>query len=307
MKEVDLAIIGGGPAGLSAGLYGARAMLKTVVLEKQSPGGQILLTDIIENYPGFPGGINPEELTKRMKTQVEDFGGEIILDDIDGIEKDGNLWKVNGWENEYLAKAVIIATGSDPRKLGVPGEKKFTGRGVSYCATCDAPFFKDQPVAVVGGGDSAVSEAIYITKYASKVYLIHRRDKLRAEMIWQKRAFENSKIEFIWDTVVEEIRGENKVKELLLKNIKTGENSTLPVEAIFIFIGMNPNVDLVKDIVKLTPGGKIDVNLRMETSAPGIFAAGDVINIPYEQVSIAVGTGAIAAMTAVEYINKNFG
>ncbi len=307
MKEVDLAIIGGGPAGLSAGLYGARAMLKTVVLEKQSPGGQILLTDLIENYPGFPGGINPEELTKRMKTQMEDFGGEVILDDIDGIEKNGNLWKVNGWENEYLAKAVIIATGSEPRKLEVPGEKKFTGRGVSYCATCDAPFFKDQPVAVVGGGDSAVSEAIYITKYASKVYLIHRRDKLRAEMIWQKRAFENPKIEFIWNTVVEEIRGENKVKELLLKNVKTGEETTLPVEAIFIFIGMNPNIDLVKDIVELTPEGKINVNLRMETSAPGIFAAGDVINIPYEQVSIAVGTGAIAAMSAVEYINKNFG
>lgn len=307
MKEVDIAIIGGGPAGLSAGLYGARAMLKTVVLEKQSPGGQILLTDLIENYPGFPGGINPEELTKRMKTQMEEFGGEVILDDIDGVEKYGDLWKINGWENEYIAKAVIIATGSEPRKLGVPGEKKFTGRGVSYCATCDAPFFKDQPVAVVGGGDSAVSEAIYITKYASKVYLIHRRDKLRAEMIWQKRAFENSKIEFIWNTVVEEIRGENKVKELLLKDVKTGEKSTLPVEAIFIFVGMNPNVELVKDIVNLTPEGKIDVNLRMETSVPGVFAAGDVINIPYEQVSIAVGTGAIAAMSAVEYINKNFG
>ena len=307
MREIDLAIIGGGPAGLSAGLYGARAMLKTVVLEKQSPGGQILLTDIIENYPGFPRGINPEELTKRMKQQVEEFGGEIILDDIDGLEKQGNLWKVNGWENEYLAKAVIIATGSEPRKLGVPGEKEFTGRGVSYCATCDAPFFKDQPVAVVGGGDSAVSEAIYITKYASKVYLIHRRDKLRAEMIWQKRAFENPKIEAIWDTVVTEIKGENKVKELYLKNVKTGEESKLPVEAIFIFVGMNPNVDLVKDIVKLTPSGKIKVNLRMETSVPGIFAAGDVTEVPYEQVSIAVGTGAIAAMTAVEYINKNFG
>ena len=307
MREIDIAIIGGGPAGLSAGLYGARAMLKTVVLEKQSPGGQILLTDIIENYPGFPGGINPEELTKRMKQQVEEFGGEIILDDIDGLEKQGNLWKVNGWENEYLAKAVIIATGSEPRKLGVPGEKEFTGRGVSYCATCDAPFFKDQPVAVVGGGDSAVSEAIYITKYASKVYLIHRRDKLRAEMIWQKRAFENPKIEAIWDTVVTEIKGENKVKELSLKNVKTGEESKLPVEAIFIFVGMNPNVDLVKDIVKLTPSGKIKVNLRMETSVPGIFAAGDVTEVPYEQVSIAVGTGAIAAMTAVEYINKNFG
>jgi len=307
MREIDIAIIGGGPAGLSAGLYGARAMLKTVVLEKQSPGGQILLTDIIENYPGFPRGINPEELTKRMKQQVEEFGGEIILDDIDGLEKQGNLWKVNGWENEYLAKAVIIATGSEPRKLGVPGEKEFTGRGVSYCATCDAPFFKDQPVAVVGGGDSAVSEAIYITKYASKVYLIHRRDKLRAEMIWQKRAFENPKIEAIWDTVVTEIKGENKVKELYLKNVKTGEESKLPVEAIFIFVGMNPNVDLVKDIVKLTPSGKIKVNLRMETSVPGIFAAGDVTEVPYEQVSIAVGTGAIAAMTAVEYINKNFG
>ena len=307
MREIDIAIIGGGPAGLSAGLYGASAMLKTVVLEKQSPGGQILLTDIIENYPGFPRGINPEELTKRMKQQVEEFGGEIILDDIDGLEKQGNLWKVNGWENEYLAKAVIIATGSEPRKLGVPGEKEFTGRGVSYCATCDAPFFKDQPVAVVGGGDSAVSEAIYITKYASKVYLIHRRDKLRAEMIWQKRAFENPKIEAIWDTVVTEIKGENKVKELYLKNVKTGEESKLPVEAIFIFVGMNPNVDLVKDIVKLTPSGKIKVNLRMETSVPGIFAAGDVTEVPYEQVSIAVGTGAIAAMTAVEYINKNFG
>jgi len=307
MKEVDIAIIGGGPAGLSAGLYGARSMLKTVVLEKQSPGGQILLTDLIENYPGFPGGVNPEELTKRVKEQVEEFGAQVILDDIDGIEEQGNFWKVNGWEDEYLAKALIVATGSEPRKLEAPGEAKFTGRGVSYCATCDAPFFKGQQVAVVGGGDAAASEAIYITKYASKVYLIHRRDKLRAEMIWQKRVFENPKLELVWDTVVREIKGEKKVKELILKNLKGGEEKTLPVEAIFIFIGMIPNTDFLKDKVKLTPSGKIDVNLRMETSANGIFAAGDVINVPYEQVSVAVGTGAIAAMSAIEYINKNFG
>ncbi len=307
MKEVDIAIIGGGPAGLSAGLYGARSMLKTVVLEKQSPGGQILLTDLIENYPGFPGGVNPEELTKRMREQGEEFGAQVILDDIDGIEEQGNFWKVNGWEDEYLAKALIVATGSEPRKLEVPGEAKFTGRGVSYCATCDAPFFKGQEVAVVGGGDSAASEAIYITKYASKVYLIHRRDKLRAEMIWQKRVFENPKLELVWDTVVREIKGEKKVKELILRNLKDGEEKTLPVEAIFIFIGMIPNTGFLKDKVKLTPSGKIDVNLRMESSANGIFAAGDVINVPYEQVSVAVGTGAIAAMSAIEYINKNFG
>ncbi len=307
MREVDIAIIGGGPAGLTAGLYGARATLKTVVLEKQAPGGQILLTDLIENYPGFPGGINPEELSKRMKAQVEEFGGEVIIDEIDGIEREDNLWKVMGWEDEYLSKTIIIATGSEPRKLNVPGEREFTGRGVSYCATCDGPFFKGQPMAVVGGGDSAVSEAIYLTKYASKVYLIHRRDKLRAEGIWQKRAFENPKIEFIWDTVVKEIRGDKKVKELLLENVKTGKMSKLAVEAIFIFIGMNPNVELVKDIVELAPSGRIKVNMKMETSAPGIFAAGDVIDIAYEQVSVAVGTGAIAAMSAVEYINRNFG
>ncbi len=307
MKEVDIAIIGGGPAGLTAGLYGARATLETVVLEKQAPGGQILLTDLIENYPGFPGGINPEELSRRMKAQVEEFGGKVIIDEVDGIEKHEDFWKVNGWEDEYVAKAIIIATGSEPKKLGVPGEREFTGKGVSYCATCDGPFFKGQPMAVVGGGDSAVSEAIYLTKYASKVYLIHRRDKLRAEGIWQKRAFENPKIEFVWDTVVKEIRGEKKVKELLLENVKTGKMSTLPVEAIFIFIGMNPNVELVKDIVELAPSGRIKVNMKMETSAPGIFAAGDVIDIAYEQVSVAVGTGAIAAMSATEYINRNFG
>jgi len=306
-KEYDLIIIGGGPAGLAAALYGARGMVKTAIVEKQSPGGQILLTDLIENYPGFPEGIEPTELVSRMQKQAERFGAEVVLDEITSISREGELWKAEGWGDDYLAKAIIIATGSQPRKLRIEGEEKFTGKGVSYCAVCDGPFFKNVPVAVVGGGDSALSEALYLTGHASKVYLIHRRQEFRAEKIWQKRVRENPKIELVLDTVVKKIEGDNKVNRILLENVKTAEQSWLDVEAIFIFIGMIPNSQIVRDLVELDERGRIKVNKKMETSAPGIFAAGDVCDIPLQQVSTAVGSGAVAATSAIEYIAKEFG
>ncbi len=305
--EFDLLIIGGGPAGLAAALYGARGMVKTALMEKQAPGGQILLTDMIENYPGFPDGINPTELVSRMQKQAEKFGAQIVFDEAKKVEREGKFWKVEGWAGSYVAKALIIATGSQPRKLEVEGEKEFTGRGVSYCAVCDGPFFKNVPVAVVGGGDSALSEALFLTNHASKVYLIHRRQGFRAERIWQKRVMEHPKIELVLDTVVRKIDGDNKVRRILIENVKDGKQSWLDVEAIFIFIGMQPNSDIVKGVVELDERGRIKVNKKMETNQPGIFAAGDVCDIPLQQVTTAVGSAAVAAMSAVEYISREFG
>ncbi len=293
----DVIIIGGGPAGLAAGIYASRARLKTVILEKLLPGGQAAVTDFIENYPGYPEGIRGPELTAKMQEQAERFGCEIKSDEV--VAVDVKAKQVTAASSVYEAKAFIIATGADPRNLNVPGEKDLTGRGISFCATCDGALFSGRTVAVVGGGDSAVKEAMFLTKFAAKVFIIHRRRELRAEKIIQEKAFENPKIEFIWDAVVTEILGETRVQKVKVKNVKTKEESELAVDGLFIYIGRVPNTsffDVEKD------NGYIVTDENMRTSVEGVFAAGDCRKKQHRQVATAVGDGAAAAMSAEEYI-----
>jgi len=303
-QTYDVIILGAGPAGLSSAIYTGRAMLDTLILEKGAPGGQILMTDFIENYPGFPDGIAPVELTKSFRKQAERFGAKIGIDTVKELQREGQLWKVCGNKNEYLTRAVIIATGANFRRLGVKGEGKFTGRGVSYCATCDGFFFKDKVVAVVGGGNWALTEAIFLTKFARQVKVIHRRDQLRAEKILQERTLAHEKMEVIWDTVIEEILGDTTLKSLIVKNVKTGELSELEVDGLFVSIGTIPNSDFVKDLLELNEWGEIVVGKKMETSLPGIYAAGDVTDACPEQVATAVGTGVAAAIAIDEYLQS---
>ncbi len=305
MAEIyDLAIIGGGPAGLTAYLYAARARLNTILIEKLSPGGQVLVTDFVENYPGFPEGLPGWELMEKFVAHVKKLGFKQKLGEVTGLELNGELkrLKLAGGE-ELLARAVIIATGASPNKLGVPGEKELTGKGVSYCATCDGPFFRDQTVAVVGGGNTAVQEALFLTRFAEKVFLIHRRDQLRAQKILQERAFANPKIHFIWNTVVEEILGQEKVEGVRIKNRKTGEISTLPVDGVFIFIGIRPQSDFVKGLLPTDERGFIITDCEMRTELPGVFAAGDVRAKACRQIITAAGDGATAAYMAEHYLS----
>lgn len=303
-QTYDVIILGAGPAGLSSAIYTGRAMLDTLILEKGAPGGQILMTDFIENYPGFPDGIAPVELTKSFRKQAERFGAKIGIDTVKELQREGQLWKVCGNKNEYLTRAVIIATGANFRRLGVKGEGKFTGRGVSYCATCDGFFFKDKVVAVVGGGNWALTEAIFLTKFARQVKVIHRRDQFRAEKILQERTLAHEKMVVIWDTVIEEILGDTTLKSLTVKNVKTGELSELEVDGLFVSIGTIPNSDLVKDLLELNKWREIVVGKKMETSLPGLYAAGDVTDACPEQVATAVGTGVAAAIAIDEYLQS---
>lgn len=303
MKEYDIIIVGGGPGGLTAGMYGARSMLKTLIIERYLPGGQVANTELIEDYPGFES-ISGAELATRMSEHAKKFGAEILSENVSEIYCEENDRIVVTDEEKYKAPVVIIATGGQPRKLGVPGEEEFAGRGVSYCAICDGAFFKDQKIAVVGGGDAAVEEANFLTKYGSKVYIIHRRYELRAQKIIQDRAFKNEKIEFVWDSVVEKINGKQKVESLTLKNKKTGETSQLEVGAVFVFVGFVPNSQLVREGLKLNPGGYILTNDRMETNIPGIYAVGDVRAQLCRQVTNAVGDGTTAAVAADKYIES---
>jgi thioredoxin reductase (NADPH) len=305
-QEYDIVIIGAGPAGLAAGLYAARARRKTIVLERNVTGGQIALTAAVENYPGIPE-VNGFDLAQAMQQQAEKYGMETGYTEVTGLEQqDGlHLVKTKG-EEEYLAKALIVTAGADYNRLGVPGEERLTGRGVSYCATCDAAFFKDQEVAVVGGGDAAMDEGLFVTRYASKVSVIHRREELRASRILQQRAFANPKMEFIWNAVVTEVLGEEAVTGLRLKNVVSGEESSLPVAAVFIFIGFHPNSDYFKGLLRMDEGGHIFVNQWMETDVPGIFAAGDVRVNSARQVVSSAGDGATAAIRADHYITEHF-
>jgi thioredoxin reductase (NADPH) len=305
-RHYDIAIIGAGPAGLAAGLYAARARRKTVLFEKEVTGGQIATTSVVENYPGIDE-IDGFELGQRMQRQAEKYGLEMSLVEVTGIEPAEGQHKIVTRGGAYTAKAVIYTSGADYNKLGVPGEAELTGKGVSYCATCDAAFFKDQVCAVVGGGDAAMDEGLFVTRYASKVYVIHRRDELRASKILQERAFANDKMEFVWDTVVTAIEGEDGVERLQLENVKTGERSSLDASAAFIFIGLTPNTSLVKDLLKLDAGGHIQVNDWMETEIPGFFAAGDVRVNAARQVVSSAGDGATAAIRADHYISETFG
>ena len=305
-KEYEIVIIGGGPAGLAAGLYAARARRKTVLLEKGVIGGQIALTELVENYPGIPS-INGFDLAQAMLNQSESYGLEVEYAETTGIEQDGRLWLVRTAEDDYVAKAVIVTAGADYNKLGVPGEERLTGRGVSYCATCDAAFFKEQHVAVIGGGDAALDEGLFTTRFAEKVTVFHRRDKLRASAILQERAFANPKMEFVWNTVVTEILGEDGVTGVSLHNRETGEDSTMDVAGVFIFIGQHPNTGFLGGLVPLDEGGHALVSEWMETELPGLYVAGDARRNSARQVVSSAGDGATAAIAAEHYLSNSFG
>ena len=298
----EVIIVGAGPAGLAAALYTGRARLTTLVLEKGLPGGQILRTEHVENYPGFPEGVTPFDLIDRFQKQAEKFGAKIERDEVKSLRSESPDWVLAGESGEYRAKAVIIATGGNYRRLGLLHEGKLTGRGISYCATCDGAFFRDVPIAVVGGGDNALTEAQFLTRFVSKLYLIHRRNEFRAIRILQERVLANPKVEVLWDTVVEGVRGENKLESIALRNVKTGAVSELKVDGLFISIGIVPSSDVVKDVVALNQWGEIKVNQKMATSAPGIFAAGDVCDACPKQVITSAGTGVAAALAADEYL-----
>jgi len=299
----DVVIIGGGPAGLTAGIYAARSRLKSLLVEKGATGGWIINAGVVENYPGFPEGINGLELANAMQQQATKFGLEMLTAEVTGLELKGEQKIVTTDEGSIAAKAVIFAGGSDRVKLGVPGEEEFTGRGVAYCAVCDGYFYRDVPVAVVGGGNAAMNEALELTKFASKVTVIHRRDELRATKILQERALAESKMEFLWNTVVEAIEGEDTVKRLKLKNVKSGEKSTLDISGIFVAVGFRPNTGYLKKVINLAGDGTIITNEKMETNVPGIFAAGDIRSASIRQVAGAVGDGAVAAIYAERYIS----
>ena len=296
-KAVDVIIIGGGPAGLTAAIYTGRANLKTVVLEKGLPGGQIAQTEEVENYPGFPDPIPGPELAERMVKQAEKFGATIEMEEVQKIEHAGGMFTVTGYDGSYTAHAVILATGANPKRLNVPGEELFWGKGVSTCATCDGFFYRGKHVVVVGGGDAAVEEGLFLTKFAETVTVVHRRDSLRANKVAQTRAAANPKMKFIWDTAVEEIIGEESVRAVRLKNLKTGEERVHDTDGVFIFIGHVPNTGFVEGVVKLREDGYVEVTDEIYTSVPGLFAAGDVSDYIYRQLSTSVGAGTRAAMT----------
>ncbi|HYM15726.1 MAG TPA: thioredoxin-disulfide reductase [Dehalococcoidia bacterium] len=304
--DYDIAIIGGGPAGLAAGLYAARARRRTLLLERKVMGGQISLTSDVENYPGFDT-INGFDLAQRMHQQAEKYGMETASAEVTAIDQVDAKHVLRTTDGDIVAKAVILTGGADYDRLGVPGEERLTGHGVSYCATCDAAFFKDQVVAVVGGGDAAMDEGLFVARFASKVHVIHRRDTLRASAILQERAFAEPKLDFTWDTVVEEILGADAVTGLRLRNVRTGAVSTIDVAAVFVFIGMTPNTAYLRGKLPMDGGGHVIVNEWMETVVPGIFAAGDLRANSARQVVTAAGDGATAAIRADHYITDHFG
>ena len=303
-ENYDVIIVGAGPAGMAAAIYTGRARLETLILEKGMPGGQILLTDFVENYPGFPDGVVPFELMDNFRKHAEKFGTKIESDEVKEIRKEGELWHVVGNKGEYPGQTVIIATGSSYRKLGLPKEAKLTGRGVSYCGTCDGAFFKDKEVAVIGGGDYALTEALFLTKFCSSVKIIHRRDELRGEKILQERVFANEKMEVLWDSVIDEIKGEDKLESISIRNVKDDTSREIKIDGLFISIGMEPNSSFVKGLVEMDEREQIKVSQTMATSQPGVFAAGDVTNACPEQMATAVGTGVAAALAVDEYLSK---
>jgi len=303
-EKYDVVIIGGGPAGLTAGLYASRAKLNSLLVERGLVGGQIANAERVENYSGFPEGISGVELGQLMHQQATKYGLKTLLAEVTSIEFQEGQKVIKTTEGDFIAKAVIIAGGSERQKLGVAGEEKFIGKGVSYCATCDAAFFREQPVAVVGGGDAAITEALHLAKFASKVTVIHRRDQLRASRILQEKAFSQPKIEFRWNSIVEKIEGGDLVKRIRLRQVKTGEESALEVAGVFISIGLKPNTDYLKGILPLDVTGLIITDEKMETKIPGIFAAGDIRHNSVRQAITAAGDGATAAIYAEKFISE---
>jgi len=304
-NRYDVVIIGAGPAGLTAGLYASRARLNSLLIERGLVGGQIANAERVENYPGFPEGISGPELGQLMHQQAAQYGLKTVIAEATGIELQKGQKLVKTTEGDFIARAVIIAGGSKRQILDVPGEEEFTGKGVSYCATCDAAFFREQPVAVVGGSDAALTEALHLAKFASKIIVIHRRRQLRATRILQERAFAEPKIEFQWDSTVEKIEGENSVKRIGLNQVKTGEKSALDVAGVFISIGFKPDTDYLKGILPLDAVGHIITNEKMETEIPGILAAGDIRQDSARQAITAAGDGATAAIYAERFLTES--
>ncbi len=300
--KADVIVIGGGPAGLTSGIYTGRAQLKTLILEKGLPGGQIAQTEEVENYPGFDEAISGPELSQRMVRQAEKFGAEILMEEVQRIEHGGDRFVVTGYDGLYEARTLIIATGATPRRLGVPGEDEFYGRGVSTCATCDGFFYRGKNVIVVGGGDAAVEEGLFLTKFADSVTVVHRRGELRANKEAQRRAFANPKMTWVWNTVVEEVLGNEQVTGVAVRNVETGERRTLPTDGVFIYVGHNPNTDYLDGLIELSSTGYAKVHDDIYTNVPGIFAAGDVADEVYRQLATSVGAGTRAAMAAERYL-----
>jgi thioredoxin reductase (NADPH) len=301
----DVVIVGAGPAGLTAGIYTSRGRLKSTCLERNMAGGQIALTDLVENYPGFPEGISGFDLSQKMKEQAEKFGAE--MREIEGVSElrrdpEGHYVVVTDRE-EIRTRTIILAPGVEPRRSGIPGEAEFIGRGVSWCATCDGALYRGKTVAVIGGGDSAVEEGMFLTKFADKVYLVHRRDELRAAEIAQERAFANPKMEFVWDSVPRQIDGADMVEALEVENVKTGEGRSLPVNGVFMYIGQIPNTAWLKGTVELDDYGYIVTDELLRTGLPGVFACGDARANPLKQIAMAVGEGALAAVQAERYLD----
>ncbi len=297
-------ILGSGPAGLAAALYAARAELSPLVFTGTELGGQASLTHTIENYPGFPEGVGGAQLGELFQKQAEHFGARFEYDTATGVDLSARPYKVKTYGKEYLTETLIITTGASPNHLNVPNENEMIGRGVSYCATCDGWFFKDKKVVVVGGGDSALEEGIFLTRYATEVNIIHRRDALRAGAILQRRAMDNPKIKFTWNTVVEKIVGESAVTSVQVKNVVTGEHSVIDTDGIFIFIGHTPNTQIFKGHVEMDDHGYIKTNMLMQTSVPGVYAAGEVMDPVYRQVVTSAGMGAAAAIQATRYLES---
>lgn len=306
MKETyDLAIIGAGPAGLTAVIYAQRAQLKTLVLEKLSAGGQLLLSGKIENYPGFSEAVGAQDLTDQMQKQAENLGMNLKYEEVKSISQQDKKKVIHTYTGkEYKTLAIIIATGTRPGRLGIKGEEKLTGRGVSYCATCDAPFFRNQIVGVIGGGNTALKESLYLTKFTAKIRLIHRRGMFRGEKILQERVNKNAKIEIIWNSVVEEIYGKEQVEGIKVKNLKTEKIFDLACSGIFIFTSPKPNTEFVKNFIELDNQGFIKTDEKLEANIKGIFACGDVRKNLLKQIIVACGEGALATHMAEAYVNK---
>jgi len=305
-KTYDVLVIGGGGAGLTAALYTSRAKLSTLLLEKLAPGGQIALTDLVENYPGFPEGVTGQEISQRMEDQAKRYGTEVRYEEVTRIEKGNGHFRVETAGGEGLnSRTVIVASGASYRNLGVPKEKELTGRGVSYCATCDGAFFKEKEIIVVGGGDSAMQEGLFLTRFVTRLTVIHRRDKLRASPLLQERARQNPKIKFEWDTVVTEIKGEKKVEGVRLKNLKTNQERDFKTDGVFVFIGHDPNTGFLKGLVELDEKGYVKGGERLQTSVPGIFVSGEVRAGAVKQLVSCCGEGCEAALEAQAYLENH--
>jgi thioredoxin reductase (NADPH) len=304
-EHVKMLVIGSGPAGMAAALYGARAELHPVVLTGIQLGGQAAITNVIENYPGFPDGVGGSELSDQFQKNAEKFGARFEFDTVTEVNLSERPFSVKTYGKEYLADTLIISTGASPNHLNIPGEKELTGKGVSYCGTCDGWFFKDKKVVVVGGGDSALEEALFLTRFASELKVIHRRDELRAGAILQNRAKENKKLSFVWNSVVTEILGDSAVKQVKIKNTQTGEESFLDTDGVFIFIGHRPNTELFLNQIEFDANGYIAVDARMHTSIPGVYAAGEIADSHFRQVITSAGMGAAAAIEATHFLEDN--